>query len=142
MMEKLGCVIYVSLVRKGFSNPEVEKMLKDAREARELLNISGVTIFSNGMILTLIEGEVNKVNAYFISVTEHIGLNNVIKLLDRAILHRSFEDYSLAFKPYDKNLQALDDFKDLKGQRYFEQFLSNNNVISNMVKGFINGKIS
>ncbi|MDB5013879.1 MAG: hypothetical protein JWQ25_2081 [Daejeonella sp.] len=139
MMEKLGCVIYASLVGKGYSITDTEMMLKSARESRCDMNLTGVAIFANGVLLTLIEGEVNNVNNYFKGLTNYLGagLQNVIKLLDRPIQKRSFGKYCLAFKTYDEYLQPLDDFKEAKDQIFFEEFLSKSNTISKMVKTFV-----
>ena len=138
-MGNLGCIVYVGLAGKGYSATDAELMLNAARESRCLVELTGLAVFANGLILTLIEGEADHVNNYYKSVTQHIGvgLQNVIKLLDRPIQRRAFGDYCLAFKTYDESLKLLDTFQNDDGLRYFDRFLSKGNVVSKMVKGFI-----
>jgi hypothetical protein len=138
-MEKLGCVIYGSLPGKGYTLLETETMLKTARESRKMMDITGVAIFADGMLLTLIEGEENNVSIYLKSLTKYlgVGLQNVVKLLEMPIQKRSFSQYCLAFKSYDENLMILDDFCEMEEKLYFEQFLAKNNPISNLVRTFI-----
>ncbi len=139
MMEKLGCVIYASLTDKGYSVSDAKVMLKAARQSRCLLGLTGVAVFANGMIMTLIEGQADQVYSYYKSVTSYIGggLHNVIKLMERPISKRSFDDYCLGFKSYEEHLIQLDDFSEGDGKIFFENFLAKESTVSKMVKGFI-----
>ena len=142
-MENLLSVIYVSLATEGYSVEKAEKMLKAAREERQLTDITGVAVFANGMVMTIIEGEAENVRKYYKGVNQYIGvgLNNVIKILEKSISTRSFPQYSLAFKPYAEHLRSLDDFMEETDRLYFEQFLSKQNIVSKIVKEFIADKI-
>jgi len=142
-MENLSSVIYVSLVTKGYSIREAEAMLKVAREARCLMDLTGIAVFANGMIMTIIEGDTENVKSYYKGVNQYIGvgLNNVIKILDKSISNRSFPQYCLAFKSFDEHLLSLDDFKEEEDKIFFEQFLSSGNIVSKIIKEFIADKI-
>lgn len=137
MTEELWCIVAVSSVRKDLKVSEAEQMLMYARKDRQSKNITSLVIYSNQNVLFLLEGKKAAVHDELALMTIHDGHHNIIKLYDKPISERFFEDYPLVYRSVSKEFQILDDFKEPEQLEYFDEFLSLDQPIPNIVRSFI-----
>jgi hypothetical protein len=136
---ELWCVIFVSTGIKDTTPAMLEDIVKSLRAERERDNVSGLTIFSNGNILVLIEGNRESVENEFQRAKKHSAHHSPIKLYAGSIPYCFFEGQPLALKVNSpdayKHLDTVgtDDFNE-----YFEEFRKTDHIVPRIVSNFIN----
>jgi len=117
-------------------------MLKDFVETKRAERISynrtGLTIFSDGNLLVLIEGSKESVQRGFQNAQINGRYHSPIKLYDGPLSQRFFENQPLALKILKPELyKHLDDFKTDEMQEYFNDFASSKHIIPTIVSNFL-----
>ncbi|MDB5013070.1 MAG: Sensors of blue-light using [Daejeonella sp.] len=92
MTEKLWCIVAVSSVRRDMTVNEAEQMLTYARKNRQSKNITSLVLYSNQNILIVLEGKKADVHEELQILTIHNGHYNIIKMYDKPMSERLFED--------------------------------------------------
>lgn len=91
-------LVYVSSASKKMSEEELTLLLEKARQNNERLGITGLMIYIDGNIIQMLEGEEEKVRAVYNRILSDPRHHGVLKLLDRPLDKRNFENWSMQFK--------------------------------------------
>jgi hypothetical protein len=135
----LHAVVFVSSSTINYSKSEMQHILTNTREHNRINNITGLLIFGGGNMLRMMEGTKETVQAEFYSIQEdNLQREDTIKLIDKPIKQRYFEDYPLAFKPLNsQSLKHFDDFKEPESREFFEECLATDDSVMKIVKDFL-----
>lgn len=90
-------IIYLSQAKTNLSPTELVVMLLQARDNNMRQNVTGALIYGRGKFMQLLEGEEQVVRAIYRKIVADARNYEVFKLADKAITHRSFEEWSMAF---------------------------------------------
>jgi hypothetical protein len=136
--KRLWAFVCISSAAELFTKEEVTKLLDDMRLENLSENLTGVLFYSNGNMLMLIEGEKNAVLSQYKFVQQLQQHHSVLKIVDKAIVQRYFEDYPLAFKPVNSDeLKPLDDFSSPEKMEYLEECLGMNDPLMMLLRNFL-----
>lgn len=94
-------IVYMSRAVHPLSDQELQTLLDQCRRDNAARNVTGVLFYSHGNIAQLIEGEEEELNALFDIISRDGRHSNVVKLVDKPISTRSFEDWAMAFHPIE-----------------------------------------
>ncbi|MDB5012516.1 MAG: hypothetical protein JWQ25_718 [Daejeonella sp.] len=118
-------IIFVSSATENFSSDELLQLLEPMRENRQLNNLSGLVVYAYGNTLSLIEGDKEDVEKEYKLLKSYPAHHDIIKLYDKPIAQRYFENYSLAFKSIGiASLKSIDDFTEGENKEYWDECLS------------------
>ncbi|MDB5119991.1 MAG: hypothetical protein JWN56_1209 [Sphingobacteriales bacterium] len=123
--QSLHAIIFVSSATENFGGDKLLELLQPLRENRQLKNLTSLVVYANGNALSLIEGEREVVEKEYEMLKSYPAHHDLIKLYDKPIVHRYFENYSLAFKSIgNPSLKAIDDFNTGENKDYWDECLS------------------
>lgn len=97
-------LLYTSVVPAGFSEQELVDLLEKSRSKNKKHDITGMLIYHNREIMQLLEGNRREVEALFQTIFEDDRHKSVDVFYQGEIEHRSFTDWSMAFKLLDDKL--------------------------------------
>lgn len=113
-MPSLIHLIYASVATQDFGTAQLTELLKQAREANERLDLTGMLLFSAGNFFQILEGEPSTVDRLYRKLLldkRHAELTVIIR---EPIARRSFGSWSMGFSsvsPEDlTNIAGLNDF--------------------------------
>lgn len=92
------------------AEPDLEKVLAQARAWNLEHDLTGILLYSDGVIMQVLEGAEAEVRAIFARIARDSRHVNVLKLADGPIGQRQFVGWSMGFKAVDSN-----DFAHLQG---------------------------
>lgn len=132
-------IIYVSSAIENFSIDDINNLLVFFREDRKKKNLTGLVLYANGNALTMIEGDKDQVEKEFSLMKSYPAHHHIIKIYDKTIPHRYFENYSLGFKVIgNASLKSVDDFNTDGDKEYWDEcLLMNDDPIIKIIKDFI-----
>ncbi len=91
-------IIYLSRATGPFSDHDLRTLLEEARQQNAAQRITGALVYGNEQFVQIIEGEESVLAALY----EHLLLDprhtQLVKFADKAIDHRSFTDWSMAYR--------------------------------------------
>jgi len=138
-MQSQHTIIFVSSAIQNFTSDELLGFLNTFRAERLKKNLSGIILYANGNALSMIEGEKEVVETEFNLTKSCPNHHDIIKIYDKAIPHRYFENYSLAFKVIgNASLKSIDDFATDENREYWDEcLLLTDDPIIKIIKDFI-----
>jgi hypothetical protein len=108
---KMIHIVYMSRAVRPLSDQDLQALLDQCRRDNAARNVTGVLFYSHGNIAQLIEGEKEVLEPLFDVISRDGRHSNVVKLVDKPISTRSFEDWSMAFHPLEPTgFEALQGF--------------------------------
>jgi len=90
-------IIYVSTAVQLMSQADLIEILETSREQNRKHDITGVLLYASGTFIQLLEGAAADVNLIYEVIERDARHKNVIKLVDKPALDRSFPDWSMGF---------------------------------------------
>lgn len=97
-------LLYTSVAPAGLSELELVNLLDKSRLKNRKHGITGILIYHQREIMQLIEGEKSEVEALFQTIFEDDRHTSVDVFYQGEIEHRSFTDWSMAFKVLDEKM--------------------------------------
>jgi hypothetical protein len=94
-------LVYMSRAVHPLSDQDLQALLNQCRRDNAARNVTGVLFYSHGNIAQLIEGDPEVLEPLFEKISRDGRHSNVVKLVDKPISARSFEDWSMAFHPIE-----------------------------------------
>ncbi len=105
---KIKSICYVSSKSNHVSNDDLQKLFEQVINRNKAYNITGVLIFKNNHFFQIMEGEEENVNKAYKNISNDPRHFRIIKLLDKDIKNRLFEDYESG------NFSIVNNFSKLK----------------------------
>jgi len=93
----LKTLCYVSNSNMNFTNKDLDQLFNITKKNNLKLNITGVLIFNNGNFLQIMEGDEKKISNLYLKISLDKKHSNLIKLIEKPITERMFEDYGTGF---------------------------------------------
>jgi hypothetical protein len=91
-------IIYMSRGVAPMSEDELRTLLQQARQDNERYQITGALVYGDGQFMQVIEGEEKDLALLYAKLLNDPRHTNVVKLADKYIAARSFQDWSMAFR--------------------------------------------
>lgn len=91
-------IIYMSRGVAPLSEDELRTLLLQARQDNERHQITGALVYGDGQFMQIIEGEEKDLALLYAKLLNDPRHTNVVKLADKYIATRSFQDWSMAFQ--------------------------------------------
>ncbi|OUJ72232.1 BLUF domain-containing protein [Hymenobacter crusticola] len=92
-------ILYTSLATSAMSDEQLKSILLQARATNHDLRITGILLYSEGMILQVLEGEEGAVRDLYEKIRRDPRHTAVATLVDGAVERRVFPDWSMGFVP-------------------------------------------
>ncbi len=96
-------LLYSSVSLSVFSELELTDLLQNSRSKNQRLDITGMLVYHEREIMQIIEGEENIVKELYNTILRDKRHASVEILYQGAIEHRSFNQWSMAFKQLDQD---------------------------------------
>ncbi len=90
-------ISYVSTVHPQVSNYDIAKLMDFIKTNNNILNITGILIYSDGNFFQILEGEKFLIKMLFDKIKKDVRHYNIIKMLDKEIKVNSFSEYNSSF---------------------------------------------
>jgi hypothetical protein len=103
-------IIYMSRGVRPMSEQELLTLLEQARNENERQGITGALVYGDGQFMQIIEGEESLLAALYAKLLQDFRHMNVVKLADKQIGQRSFQQWSMGFQ-----VVSADTFAELAG---------------------------
>jgi hypothetical protein len=94
-------IVYLSRAVHSLSDQELTHLLTQSRRDNARNGVTGVLFYSHGHIAQLFEAEADVADRLFERIARDGRHSHVQKLVDKAITHRSFAEWSMAFHPLE-----------------------------------------
>lgn len=115
--DKIYRLAYVSTACDCLKLEDINNILESSNTNNHNLDITGILVYCNKHFFQILEGDEKEVKELFETISIDCRHDNVIKIQEGPIDKRSFGNWSMAFKSYNKELKYLDNFNN-------EQFYS------------------
>lgn len=92
------------------SEDELRHLLQQARTENERQGITGALVYGDGQFMQIIEGEESVLAILYAKLLHDPRHINVVKLADKQIAQRSFQDWSMGFQ-----VISAEEFTELAG---------------------------
>ncbi|WP_375436077.1 BLUF domain-containing protein [uncultured Hymenobacter sp.] len=103
-------IIYMSRGVHPMSEAELRVLLEQARRENTRQGITGALVYGDGQFMQIIEGEESVLATLYAKLLQDPRHVHVVKLADKQIAHRSFQDWSMGFQ-----VVSAEDFATLAG---------------------------
>ena len=90
-------IIYLSRATQPFSEDDLRALLEEARQHNAAQHITGALVYGNGQFAQIIEGQESALTALYERLLLDPRHAQLVKFADKAIDHRSFANWSMAF---------------------------------------------
>lgn len=117
---------YVSTAKDGLRFEEIKEILNQSNNNNKTNQITGILIYCNKHFFQIIEGQKNYIEELFEKIMVDCRHDGVIKIQAKPIEKRYFDSWSMAFKSYNKELKALDNFNNEQFYSYIHSKLEDN----------------
>ena len=133
-------LVYLSSASHLFSDDELMNILNKSRENNTRLSITGLLLYCDGSILQILEGEKDKLNTLFNTISKDNRHKGVIRMIDTALDERSFSDWSMGFKQVSRDdWSKMDGFLNLNKKDGSNQLGGSINMqVISVIKSFAN----
>ncbi|MBC8051609.1 MAG: BLUF domain-containing protein [Sphingobacteriaceae bacterium] len=140
-MTTLHTIIYLSSATEIIDVEIARQSIIRNREYNKLNGITSLAVFAQGNILAMMEGERDVIlKAYRQNMNGHH--HGFLKLYDKPVQSRCFEDFPLAIKVVNMDeWRSLDDFKEEYMREYFEECINLDAPTMKIVKDFIKNNV-
>ena len=110
-------LIYTSAALKLMDDEELDSILLDARAGNAKAGVTGMLLYAEGTFFQVLEGDGPVVRALFERISADTRHRGVIKLVEREISERTFSEWSMGFRRYDKLSDLPPAFFDLSARK-------------------------
>ncbi len=94
----MGYIIsYVSTITPDLSDVDIHKLMEFVKLKNNILNITGILIYSEGNFFQVLEGKQEVIKSIFEKIEKDPRHYNIIKMLDKEIKNNSFSEYHSPF---------------------------------------------
>jgi len=94
-------ILYTSSATSGMNDEQLKEILLKARATNHELRVTGILLYSEGMILQVLEGEEAIVRGLYEKIRRDPRHTAVATLVDDSVERRVFPDWSMGFVPVD-----------------------------------------
>lgn len=94
-------IAYISRAVRPLSDEDLHELLTQCRRDNAKHGITGILFYSHGNIAQLFEGEHEIAEVLFERISRDGRHSHVQKLISKAIITRSFSEWSMAFHPLE-----------------------------------------
>ncbi len=115
--KKIYHLSYVSTGCDCLKYEDIKSILESSNKNNAEIEITGILVYCNKHFFQIIEGEKQDVLELYEKIAIDRRHDNIIKIQEAERDIRQFNNWSMAFKSYNKELSTLDDFN-------LEQFYS------------------
>lgn len=119
---------YISTAVYAMSDDKLIDILTTSRKNNSQRDITGVLLYNRGTFVQALEGEDDQVDTLFAAIERDPRHTNIIKLMEKPLLQRSFPAWWMGFVTYDK-----DKVKDIPGFLESAGELLNNDDKSSLI---------
>ena len=91
-------LVYTSSTTVLLTEADLHRSLSQWQAANAHAGITGVLLYSEGDIMQVLEGEVDRVRALFATIAGDVRHRDVTKLADGPVDERTFADWSMRFR--------------------------------------------
>jgi len=91
-------IIYMSRGVRPMSEDALRELLQKARTDNERQSITGALVYGDGQFMQIIEGDESVLAVLYAKLLQDPRHINVVKLADKQIAQRSFQDWSMGFQ--------------------------------------------
>lgn len=103
--------VYASCASSPFSQQQLVDLLKQARDANEKLDITGILLYNRGTFIQLLEGDEDTVKALYEKIDKDPRHKLIFTLMEGHKSERQFPNWSMAFRDLDSpDIQQLPGF--------------------------------
>jgi hypothetical protein len=99
-------IIYTSHSLARMSSEELVELLEKSRRNNTAMGITGLLLHADGSFMQTIEGEPSAVRQLFDRIYEDERHDGIITIADERVEHRSFSDWSMAFREITRDEAA------------------------------------
>lgn len=128
--EKVYHLSYVSTGCDCLKFEDIKAILESSNSNNKSSSITGILVYCNKHFFQILEGNKDDVVALFEKISIDHRHDGVIKIQEGFIDERKFDSWNMAFKSYNKELKALDNFNTEEFYTYINQKLKNGKDIS------------
>lgn len=96
-------LVYVSAADHAMTKEELVKVLEEARDNNQKINVTGMLLYRDGFFLQVLEGEREVVYALYADIAKDPRHHHVLTVEAADIQQRSFPNWTMGFK----NLEDL-----------------------------------
>ncbi|MGB7340040.1 MAG: BLUF domain-containing protein [Phototrophicaceae bacterium] len=114
-------LVYVSVAQnRQMNNDELLRILKEARENNQKLNVTGMLLYRDGFFIQALEGEQDVVEDLYAHIAKDQRHKNIITVYQNEIKERLFTDWSMGFnRVEDKHLESIEGYNGLINEHFF-----------------------
>jgi hypothetical protein len=96
-MKPIIHLIYASVATHDFNTAKLRDLLQQAREANELVGLTGILLHSEGSFFQVLEGEPAVIDQLFEKLIRDKRHTQLTVIIREPIAKRSFENWSMGF---------------------------------------------
>lgn len=112
-MEQLAHLIYVSAATQSMEEAALMKLLANARENNQRLNVTGMLLYSEGTFFQVLEGDQSVIEDLFASISGDTRHQHVTKIIHEPIVSRVFGNWSMGYSGLTpKQVATIDGLSD------------------------------
>ena len=128
-------LVYISRETKPFDEPSLVKLLEEARENNQQMDITGMLLYKEGEFMQALEGDQDDVEALYEKINSDDRHQNVVVLSRKPAPERIFKRWSMGFESLsEEDLKKIDGFEDFEDLSFssdrFMQFETAINLLS------------
>lgn len=90
-------IIYTSSAAPSATLEDFSSICRHANENNKTLDVTGILLFTDGVILQVLEGKKEIVETLYGHIKRDPRHTNVMKMISRSTTHREFPDWSMGF---------------------------------------------
>jgi hypothetical protein len=94
-MESLFCLVYTSSATRLLTEPELERLLTDARRRNWSLGVTGVLLYDDGNFFQYIEGQPDALAQVYERIRRSSQHHNLIELVQQPVQKREFLNWDM-----------------------------------------------
>lgn len=128
--DKIYHLSYVSTGCDCLRYDDIKAILESSNQHNKSLGITGILVYCNKHFFQILEGDKTEVLSLFERISIDRRHDNVIKIQEGERDKRSFENWHMAFKSYNKQLSSLDDFNTEQFYTYIREQMNGTQDIS------------
>lgn len=103
-MQPLCCIVYISAGNHPYSEEDLEKLLKEARNFNAQVGVSGILLHHEGVFFQYIEGECGGgLDIVYDKICQSRHHRNIVELLRSPIKERLFGDWLMGSSRISKD---------------------------------------
>ncbi|MEZ5047712.1 MAG: BLUF domain-containing protein [Chitinophagaceae bacterium] len=131
MKEKtLYMLSYVSTACDCLKYESIQAILESSTKNNKNRAVTGILVYCNKHFFQILEGEKEHIDSLFEEINIDSRHDGIIKIEEKPIQKRMFENWHMAFKSYNCELKKLDNFKMEEFYSYINAKLQEEKTIS------------